>query len=153
MFLSHQMNEQSINTGALRSQSVYIQKLLISTLNYRIPSGSYYENASTASLIGMNYCGKYTKGEVNETVNYVISKLNKPNNYFIFTACPNGNCDKNPIAICSDDVTEKFGSCCVKTEKITIATFNMSLPEGCNYNYVIISLGIWPKTMEVESCD
>ena len=95
----------------------------------------------------MNYCGEYTKSKVNETVTYIMNELNKPNYYFLFTACPNNDCSED-LAICSNNV----GSCCVETKKINVATFNMSLPEVCNYDYVIVSLGIWPKTMEVKKC-
>lgn len=146
IYLSHQTSEQSINTGAIRSQSAYVQNLLTSTLNYKTD-----ENATIAELVGMNYCNTSTKSKIGTSVNYVMEKLNKPDYYFIFTACPDGDCSSN-IAVCNEEVSNMYGSCCVKTERINIALFNLTLPSVCNHKNVMVSLGIWPKSMEVEKC-
>lgn len=148
IYLSRQTSEQSINAGAVRSQSAYVQNLLMSTLNYKTD-----ENATIAELIGMNYCGNHTRNKVNASVNYVMEKLNKPDYYFIFTACADGNCSSSSLAVCSEEVSNKYGSCCVKTEKINIALFNLTLPGACgSHENVMVSLGIWPKSMEVKKC-
>ncbi len=138
LFLSHQTGEQSINAGVIRSQSAYVQKLLISTLNYKI-NDSVYENATIAELIGMSYCPTSFayRDEINESVHYVMEKMNKKDYHFIFTY-------GNTISRTVYDYLP-----CVKTEKINIATINLQL----TCKNVTVKLGIWPKTMEVEACD
>jgi hypothetical protein len=138
LFLSHQTAEQSVNAGIIRSQSAYVQKLLISTLDYKIENGTY-QNATISELIGMSYCpdSSVYKTEINDSVNYIIEKLNKENYYFIFTY--------------GDTVNRAVYNnlSCIKTERINLAIADLQLPCG----NVTVKLGIWPTMMEVESCE
>lgn len=147
MYLSHQTNEQSISAESIRAQNSYTQMLLTATLKYNTAG-----NATIAELIEMNYCGHSTNSKINESVNYIMKKLNKQDYYFIFTACADGNCGINPSAICSKEIIDKYGGCCVKTERINIASYNLTLPSSCNHRNVVVSLGVWPKSMGVKKC-
>ncbi len=144
VFLSQHLNQQSINTASLRSQSAFTQKLLISTLEYKLE-----DNTTIASSIEMSYCGKDISTE--ENIKSTITALNKPNYHYIFIAYPNGK-TAHATAVCDDYVSQEYG-CCVKTDKVNIATVNLSLPSGCNYNYILVTLGVWPDSMEVDKCD
>jgi len=145
-FLSTELNRESISTAAIRSQNLYTRKLLSSTLYFS------RANTSVADMIKLNYCGYNKEADMEDTIEYIISKLNRKEYNYILTICPEGDCASNAIAICSKEVSDQYGGCCVKTKSAIIASANLTLPNGCNYNFTIVSLGIWPKSMKVEKC-
>lgn len=139
IFLSSQVANEARDTGVIRSQSSYIQRLMISVIDYPVQNGTY-QNATVAELIGAYHCNipnKPSSSIINSTVYDAVSKLGKDNYYFIFTYSPT-------IATA---VYNNYS--CVKTETINIAKFNMDLP--CNKT-VDLTLGIWPASQKVEPC-
>lgn len=142
IFLGNQTTGMSLDAGRSRAQSAYVQRILITTLDYSPPS----VNGTIAERIGMNYCDEEIDFE--EELRNTIEILNKPGHYFIFSICPEGNCAEG---ICSEFIEESYG-CCIKTERINLAFFNMSLPSDCKISYVELYLGIWPETTKVEQC-
>jgi hypothetical protein len=146
--LINERGTQSLNAGALRARSVFVQNLLITTLH----ANSTYNNASIAEIISMNYCGKNLDDEIVNSVNRTISYLNKQDYYYILSICPNGNCDSDSVAVCSKEINNAFGSCCAKTEKATQATINITLPTGCKHDYFIATLGVISKNEEMKPC-
>ena len=132
----------------MRSESEFTQKLLITAIN----SNSSYGNATVGELVSMNYCGENLKDEINKSVTNAMDYLNKPEYYFIFSTCPDGNCNDNPVAVCTKGVKEKYGACCVTSNEIIIATMNLTLPQECSHNFVVVSLGVFPSSLKVEPC-
>ena len=143
IFLGNQAAGRAVEAGKSRAQSAYVQRLLITTLNYSHKG----TNGTIAERIGVHYCSNIGINFEDELMD-TLEKLNKENHHFIFSICPEGNCIE---AVCSEYIEENY-DCCIKTERINIAFFNMSLPSGCNNDYIEICLGIWPKTMRVEKC-
>lgn len=137
LFMSNHVGKQAIETGKIRSQSAYTQKLLISTLNYRI-SGGEYSGIAVAELIGMGLCNEEDYHDlINSSVHEAIIGLNKQDYHFIFVY---GN-------TASEAVYDYLP--CVKTPGINLASAEMEF--SCNN--ATISLGIWPASMGVESCE
>ena len=137
LFMSNYVGNQAITAGTIRSQSAYTQKLLINTLNYR-STEEPYQGAAIAELIGVDLCSEPSyKDAINNSVHEAVSALNKQGHYFIFTY--------------GDTITYAVYNnlSCVKTEKINIALIDMEFFCG----NATMSLGIWPASMEVESCE
>ena len=141
LFLGNQATGRAVESGRSRAQSAYVQRLLITTLNY----WDSEINGTIAEGIGMSYCGEDSK--VIEIINSTIERTNKPGHYYILTICPDGNCTHG---ICSEYISEKYG-CRIRTEHINIAFFNMTLPTTCDKDFIEIYLGIWPETMRIEA--
>ncbi len=144
VFLGNQTTGRAIEAGRSRAQSAYVQRLLITTLDYSDDRGKISE------LIGISYGNEsksteYINNFIEETI---TTTLNKTKYYYIFSICPENYC-KN---LCSDEIYEKYGECCIRTEKITLAFFNMSLPDSYDNDFVEIYLGVWPNNMRVEKC-
>ena len=137
LFMSNNVGQQAITAGTMRSQSTYTQKLLISTLNYKMIEG-VYEGATIAELIGTDLCsGTNHQSNITSSVHEAMDFLNKPGHYFIFTY--------------GDSINKAVYNnlSCVKTEKITVASTDMEFYCG----NATVTLGIWPASMEVESCE
>jgi len=131
IFLSSQSTGQSMGIATARSQSTYSQHMLLSILNYQNIGGT------VAEFIGVDYCLKNMRSEINSSVHNAFSNLDTKDSYFIFMY---GNTSNRVVY---NNVS------CVKTEGVNLATFNMSLP--CQDN-VIVSFGYWPKSQRVEPC-
>lgn len=152
IILSSQMSHQAPDAGVIRSKSTQIQRTLITLLNAEADNSTSVENATIAELIGMKYCGNDTFSDLNKTVQNTMNRIIKTDSYFIFSFCGNGDCTKPKSGVCSPSIESNF-SCCIKTDKITVARLNLNLPEGCSKKYVAVEIGIWPKNVGVESCE
>ena len=74
----------------------------------------------------------YSKDKINQTVENLISNLSKKDHYFIFSSKSE-----------SKRLVFYNNYSCIKTEKVNLASFNLTTTCG----NTIISLGIWPKDM------
>jgi hypothetical protein len=150
LFLSQQVGNQSINAGAIRSQSNFNDKLMLSLLNYRVKD-SFYQNATVLELADAYHCGHdellyKPKDFLNNTINQFMNNMSKKNYLFIFIS----ESPQNTVYSCSPEVSNKYGKCCVKTEKISVSVMETDLPCG---GISKKELGIWPASMEVEACE
>jgi len=140
IFLSSQTGTQTIESGVTRAQSTFIQRLLITNLNYKIDSGSY-ANSTVAELISEYHCGNSgTKSTINSTIKNVTETLAKEDHHFIFMS---------ETSSLSRIIVYDYADC-VKTEEITVARTILNLPCGKNATIVF---GIWPASQEVQTCD
>lgn len=138
VFLSSQVENKSSDTGIIRSQSSYIQRLLISTLQYEVSNGTY-QNATVAELLGRHLCNEGSfSSQLNTTVNEAINSLGKDNNYFIFIS----KTSTKTVAVYNNES-------CVRTEHINLAIAELDMP--CSKT-AEITLGTWPTSQEVETC-
>ena len=139
IFLSSQVANKSTDTGVIRSQSSYIQRLMISVLNYEVPNGTY-KNATVAELLGKYHCGNTSlHSTINSTVMQAMKELSKEDHYFIFISKATSY---GTIAVYNN-------LSCVKTETISIAKHTLDFP--CSKT-AELTLGIWPSSQEVEPC-
>jgi hypothetical protein len=129
LFLSSLDVNSSIDAATIRSQGAYTQRLLFSLLNYQT------ENGTIAELVGAEYCIQDTDSLINSSVHSAMAGLDVRRSNFIF--------------LYGDTKAVYNNLSCVRTERINLATFDLSLP--CQDN-VVLSLGYWPKTQEVEPC-
>jgi len=118
---------KSFESAKSRYESVKVQKLLIAVLNYE------KENLTTAERIGLRTCGKSV--DVEENIKEAMQQLNKGYHYiFIYDNAP--------------PIYDKYK--CVKIKDIVLANAELYVP--CRDKPVQISLGIWPKSKQVEPC-
>ena len=119
---------KSFESAKSRYESVKVQKLLIAVLNYE------KDNLTIAERIGLRTCGKISKEDVEENIKEAMQQLNKGYHYiFIYD---------NHV------VFDKYK--CVKIKDIVLANAELYVP--CRDKPVQISLGIWPKSKQVEPC-
>lgn len=146
LFLSQQTGKTAFEAQAISNQNSYAHELLTSTLQYNM--NSTYENATVAELINAFHCGNTgVKADLNQTINSVISSFGKKDYYFILKSQAPGAALES-FGSCSSYIESNY-SCCVKIEKITLANFDLNLT--CN-STASISLGVWPKSIEVKPC-
>jgi hypothetical protein len=139
IFLSSQVANKSAETGIIRSQSSYIQHLMISVLNYEVSNGTY-KNATVAELLGRYHCGSTSLyNTINSTITQAMKDLSKENHYFIFISTVSA----------SDQLAVYDRYDCVKTETINIAKHSLDLP--CSKT-AELTLGVWPSSQEVQPC-
>lgn len=148
IFMSQQSSNQGIDAGIIKSQNFYTDKLLNAVLNQEIKD-STFKNAKVSELIGALHCdmgGTYPT--INKTINEMLLNVSKQNHYFILSSVSK-DANTSYIASCSPYIESNFG-CCVNIEKMTTSTIELDLP--CNNSKATISLGVWPKSMEVQPC-
>jgi hypothetical protein len=139
IFLSSQVANKAADTGIIRSQSSYIQRLMISVLNYEVQNGTY-KNLTVAELLGRYHCNDHSLGDtVNSTITQAMKELSKEDHYFIFISTVSA----------SDQLAVYDRYDCVKTETISIAKYTLDFP--CSKT-AELTLGIWPSSQEVQPC-
>lgn len=154
LFLGTQTTAQSAETGASRSRNTFTQKLLLTTMGYKTETAEF-GNLTIAELLENYHCGYFgayigNYDFLDAEINALLNKTNKQDYYFIFKSESDLLNGYDVAYSCSPDIKSGY-NCCIRTEKVSIAVLNLKLYCEANSS-ATISIGIWPKSMGVESC-